>query len=122
MPDDALHQNGEAPEMITERWGKVKARPLAVAGSDMRASRPERVRLRLDVPQWLREETIRVAGAEDTSISQLASFLLAYALVLYEHGDPDLLAQLQMARSLSRSLRWGHDLDVADLAERFPGR
>jgi len=119
MPDDALRQNGEAPEDITKKWGKAEAKPLTVADSGKAKPETRRVRLRLDVPGWLRAETIHAASAEDTSISQLAAFLLAYSLALYEDGDRELLDQLQAAKSLSQSLRWGHDLDVADLAQRI---
>lgn len=78
---------------------------------------PARVRLRLDVPQWLRDATIAAAGAEDTSISQLAGFLLAYGLRLYHDGDPDLRALLAASKSTSRSLKWGRNVDLGALRD-----
>ena len=76
-----------------------------------------RVRLRLDVPGWLREAVIEMAGAEDVSISQLAAFVLAYGVRLYQRGDPDLGALLANNKGVSRSLKWGHQVDLGELQD-----
>jgi hypothetical protein len=115
-----LEQGGKNPSDTVRDWQVQQAKKLEPArhGQD----EPERVRLRLDVPAWLREKTIRVADAEDTSISQIGAFLLAYALQLYEHRDPTLIELLQNSKTFARSLQWGHAIDLTDLTEQCSER
>ena len=118
MPRDALEEDGAAPGETVATWQQEQTKKLAPP----EPPEPERVRLRLDVPQWLRDAAIASAEAEDTSISQLAAFLLAYGLALYQDGDPDLAELLQASKTLSRNIRWGHGIDLAALADRLSGR
>lgn len=77
----------------------------------------DRVRLRLDVPDWLKTALEGDAGELKVSVSQLGAFLLAYALRLYQDGDPELLALLERSKHSITSLRWAFGIDLADLAE-----
>ena len=76
----------------------------------------ERVRLRLDAPAWLKAEIEKEAKSRQMSISNLAGFLLAYALTLYRDGDPELLAALEAATTEITSLRWSYAVVLDDLA------
>jgi hypothetical protein len=77
----------------------------------------ERVRLRLDVPQWLKDGIEGESKELRVSMSQLSAFFLAYALKLYRDGDPALLELMADAKTQIASLRWAFGLDLADLAD-----
>lgn len=75
----------------------------------------ERVRLRVDVPAWLKASIEAESKSARISMSQLGAFLLAYALKAYKAGDPDLVAMLEGAKYDITHLRWSHGLDLSDL-------
>ena len=77
----------------------------------------ERVRLRLDVPSWLKDAIEREAGELQVSMSNLSAFFLAYGLKLYRDGDPVLLDLLEASKTEITSLRWKYGLVLDDLAE-----
>ena len=77
----------------------------------------DRVRLRLDVPAWLKETIEQEADGQRVSMSQFSGFLLAYALKLYLEGDGELVALLDNAKTPITSLRWAYGLELADLEE-----
>ena len=76
-----------------------------------------RVRLRLDVPGWLRSEVEHEANDQDMSISQFSSFLLAYALWRFRETDPAMLELLESSKTRIASLRWQFAVDLAEVAE-----
>jgi hypothetical protein len=116
LEKNPLEQGNENPSDTVRDWQAQQTRKLEPAKPAH--DEPKRVRLRLDVPAWLREKTIRVSDAEDTSISQIGAFLLAYALQLYEDRDPALIELLQNLKTFARSLQWGHAIDLTDLTEQ----
>ena len=77
----------------------------------------ERVRVRLDVPQWLKDVLGRAAAQQDTSMNQIGAFLLAYAISLYAGQDAALLEALDNAKTTIRSMTHEHGFDLSDLAE-----
>jgi hypothetical protein len=76
----------------------------------------ERVRVKYDLPQWLKERVESGAEAEHTSASQFAAFLLSWAIRQYEALDEPNGAELQQlldeARRPSRALRFDWDLEI----------
>ena len=75
----------------------------------------ERVRVRLDVPAWLKDALEAESKGTRISMSQLGAFLLAYAFKAYKAGDPDLVGMLEGAKYDIVHLRWSHGLDLSDL-------
>lgn len=76
---------------------------------------PPRMRLKIDVPPWLKEQLEQVAHSNqvDTSTSQLCAFLLAAAITQLERS-PRLLQQLKAGQRPTRSLRFSFDLDIPE--------
>jgi len=73
----------------------------------------KRVCLRVDLPgSWLKELLARAAAEEDVSLSHMAAFLIGWALVERERGNPELAAAMEENRGVYRSLNAGHRLDV----------
>lgn len=77
-----------------------------------------RVRLRLDVPDWLKGEIEDAAGAEAVSWSQFGAFLLAAGLERWQAGDPELRARFEGAKHEVASLRWRFGIDLTDFETR----
>lgn len=77
----------------------------------------KRVRVRLDVPEWLKSTLEQAAQENDTSMSQLGAFLLAWALQVYHDQDGDLLATLERCKTSVRAMNWGHGFELSDFAE-----
>lgn len=75
----------------------------------------KRVRLRLDIPEWLKDLVEQEAKNVDTSMSQLSAFFLAYALKLYRDGDPNLVESLKNSKTAIRAMNFGHGIDLSDL-------
>jgi hypothetical protein len=76
----------------------------------------ERVRVKYDLPQWLKERVESGAEAEHTSASQFAAFLLSWAIRQYEAIDEPNGAELQEllegARQPSRAMRFSWNLEI----------
>jgi len=119
MARNALEQGNEAAGETVKGWQEQATKPEEKKLEPPKSKEPDRVRLHFDVPGWVREGVIAAAKAEDTSISQIGAFLLAYALQLYRDGDRELIELLQGSKTLARSLQWGRGIDLADLADRF---
>lgn len=71
-----------------------------------------RVRVRLDVPQTIKETLATAAADEQTSTSQLGAFLLAWSLTLYLDGNKELKTLLQASTYFSRSPRVPISIDL----------
>ena len=100
-----------ADPAVTE-WQQTAARNRAALTRKQRQDR-ERVRVRYDVPPWLKEAVEQVAAELDTSISQAGAFLLAWALDAYRRGDGELLSALEGAKEANhRSPRFVYDLRI----------
>jgi hypothetical protein len=78
----------------------------------------KRIRIRLDVPAWLKAALAADAADAGTSANQLGAFLLAWVLREYRR-DPCLQEAVRDAKRLSRNLRVSWDLEVPDKLEDF---
>ena len=76
-----------------------------------------RVRLRVDVPTWLKDAIEEEADGQRVSMSQLSAFFLAYALRLYCDGDTAILELLEKSKTQITSLRWAFGIELSDLEE-----
>jgi hypothetical protein len=83
------------------------------------SANPPRVSLRLDCPQWLRLATGNLADELDTSISQIADWLIAYALVQYRAGDPAARELLDLCHYPGHALRFGSVMDLDEMHDRL---
>jgi hypothetical protein len=74
---------------------------------------PPRPRVKYDLPLWIKEQIEDTAHSQaiDTSASQLAAYLLAYALHQLRIR-PDLTTRLLQARSPARSLKFSANLNI----------
>ena len=79
----------------------------------------ERVRVRVDVPDWLKRDLTNIAKEQGTSVSQIGAFGLAWWLSLYEQNDPDLLDVLGTSLKPSRSIKVENDVDLGTVIERL---
>jgi len=76
-----------------------------------------RVRVRVDVPSWLKAALAAVASAEDTSTSQAGAFLLAWGLYMYA-TTPELREAILSAKRVSRTPKTLWDLKIPEEIEK----
>jgi len=99
-------------------WGDQAARNLAARTKKQKRD-AERVRVRVDVHLWLKEALAAVAKTEDTSTSQLASFLLAWGLYMYA-TTPELRQAITDAKRVSRTPKTLWNLEIPEeIANHF---
>jgi len=79
----------------------------------------DRVRVRLDVPGWLKGRLGELADEYGTSASQLGAFALAWWLLEHERGDEDLQEVLASSLELSRALRISRDVSLEEIVEQL---
>lgn len=97
-------------------WQQSAATNRAALTKKQRKDR-ERIRVKYDMPPELKERIETAAASERTSSSQLAAFLLLWAMDQYEDRDSATGAALREmvfdAKEVSRSLRfeWNLNLD-----------
>lgn len=72
-----------------------------------------RVRLKLDIPAWLKDALAAAAAEQDTSMNQLASYFLACSLMLL-HTRDEIQAALNDAKRPSQALRINFDVVIPD--------
>ncbi len=96
-------------------WQQTAARNMAALTKKQRRDR-QRVRIRYDVPPWLKTAVEAVARELDTSDSQAGAFFLAWGLAAYRRGDPELLEALENAKEANhRSPRFVYDLRIEEI-------
>lgn len=73
-----------------------------------------RVRVKYDLPPALKEAIEAAARAPevDTSASQFAAFLLAWAMKAYQDADTTLQEAVSNARGTARTLRFSNNLEI----------
>jgi hypothetical protein len=71
-----------------------------------------RVRLRPDVDPAVKTAVELAAAEYQTSVSQMANFLLAYAATLYYQNDPRLLDELDQCLVNARAIHHTYDVDL----------
>jgi len=96
-------------------WQRSAATNRAALTKKQRKDR-ERVRVKYDVPAELKQRIEDAAASERTSSSQLAAFLLQWAMEQYEDQDSATGAALREmvfdAKEMSRSLRFEWNLNM----------
>jgi hypothetical protein len=93
-------------------FGRPAVQNRAAASSRQRAE-AERERLKIDLPASVKETLAAKAKSLDTSQSQLAGWLIAYALDR-AGADPELAAMLEGARVSARSLNFRWNLEIPE--------
>jgi hypothetical protein len=97
-------------------WQRTAATNAAALTKKQRKDR-QRIRVKYDMPPALKERIVQAAKEEGTSASQLAAFLLTWAMDRWEDPDHPVGVELRElvdeAKFPSRSLRieWNLDLD-----------
>jgi hypothetical protein len=104
---------GKGVDPAVARWQeKAHTNPAALTAKQKRDR--ARTRARYDVPQIIKESV--EAAAEDpdidTSASQFAAFLLAFALVEYYRGNETIQRMLYEGLTITRSMNFSRDLDI----------
>jgi len=77
-----------------------------------------RTRVRLDVPPVVKAAVEREAANRSTGESQIASFLLAWALAELRSGNPALRALLEASTLGARTLRFQYVLEIPPEIEK----
>ena len=83
-------------------------RKLSTAQKKERARQQARVRMTFDVPEWLRDEVLRVAEVEDTSASSMCAYLIAVGLRELHKG------KIRLPKTGSDSPRFGFLVEVTE--------
>ena len=79
----------------------------------------ERVRVRVDVPDWLKARLTEIAKENGTSVTQVSAWALAWWVMLYERSDPQLHEALAASYTISRSIKVNVDLSLDRVIERL---
>jgi len=79
----------------------------------------DRVRIRIDVPGWLKEAMAELADRYGTSATQLGAFALAWWLLEHERGNEDLHQVLQGSLELSRALRIARNVSLEEIVQQL---
>jgi len=93
-------------------WQKQAATNTAALTKKQRADRV-RVRVKYDLDQKLKDVIEAEAKKADTSASQMAAFLLSYAVYQLKH-DPSIRAAISESTSPSSTMRFGFNLDAPE--------
>jgi len=79
----------------------------------------DRVRVRLDVPEWVKGRLGELANEYGTSATQLGAFALAWWLLEHERGNEDLREVLASSLEVSRALRIARDVSLEEIVEQL---
>jgi len=96
-----------------QRWQETAAPNVAAMTAKQRKDR-ERVRVKYDFAPDLKAAIETAAKAEDTSASQLAAFLLAWAMKEYHAGNTEIGAAIRAARTMARTPHFAYNIDAPD--------
>lgn len=111
VESDAPAGDGARVDSAVVAWSKDAARNKGVLSRKQKADQA-RVRVKYDLPPELKQEIEQAAREEKTSASQLAAFLLAWAMREYAGGSEELREALADAARPSRALRFERDLEL----------
>jgi len=98
---------------------RKRAVPNRAAGTWRQRYDADRVRVRVDVPEWVKEALAELADEYGTSATQLGAFALAWWLLEHERGNEDLRAVLASSLELSRALRVSRDVSLEEIVEQL---
>ena len=103
----------------TKDWLDSAAENTAALTKQQRKDRG-RVRLRVECERypWLKEAIEEAAFENNTSASQMAAFLMAWALRLYHRRDVELVDALLENKEPARTLRFDRNVNIPRAVER----
>lgn len=108
---------GQVVDPAVADWQERAALNAASLTAKQRKDR-ERVVAKYDLPDWLKSQVEAEALEEETSASQLAAFLIAWALRDLRQKDKQIVDALFEAKRPSRSLRFGSLVEIPREVER----
>ncbi len=112
MVDKLTRVGGMRIDPGVAEWQRGAATNVAALSHKQRCDR-ERVRVKTDLPIEVKEKLAKRAVEHDTSESQLAAFLLAWAL--HELDEDDALQQaLEQSKRSARALRFRWNLEIPE--------
>ena len=109
--------SSENPEVNPAVLDWVKSStPSTPTVTNKRRKDQARVRVKYDMPEELKRAIEEEAALEgiDTSASQFAAFLLAWAMKEYRAGNAEIHETIKNSLTLARSLRFTSNLDIPD--------
>jgi len=98
---------------------RKRAVPNRAAGTWRQRYDADRVRVRVDVPEWVKGRLGELADEYGTSATQLGAFALAWWLLEHERGNEDLREVLANSLELSRALRISRDVSLEEIVEQL---
>jgi len=113
MTTRAKRQGGLQIDPAVAQWQEEAAQNLAALSKKQRRDR-DRVRVKYDILPEMKAAIEAEAKQIDTSASQLAAFLLAWALKEYAAGNPDLRQSLRDAKMTARTLKFSYNLAIPE--------
>lgn len=113
MTTKAKRQGGLQIDPAVAKWQEEAVENLAALSKKQRRDR-ERVRVKYDILPEMKLAIETEAKLVDTSASQLAAFLLAWALKEYAAGNSDLRQAVRDARMAARTLKFSYNLTIPE--------
>jgi len=98
-------------------WQRTAAENTAALTKKQRKERA-RMTAKYDMPRWLKMAVEEAAIECETSASQMAAFLIAWALRLYRRRDVELVDAIWTNRSQARTLRFESNLRIPGQVEQ----
>jgi hypothetical protein len=117
--EKARRRGGVNVDPKVGEWQNGAATNLAALTAKQRKDR-ERVRVKYDLPPELKADIEAEAKGWGTSASQLAAFLLAWAMKEYHARNDGLRQAVREARTPAKALRFTHDLEIPDEWGKVP--
>lgn len=111
MAAKRVRKGGIGIDPATAAWQETAAPNLAAMSAKQRKDR-ERVRVKYDLDPALKAAIETAGRAEGTSASQLAAFLLAWAMKEYHAGNAELRSALDAGKADARTPRVAYNLDT----------
>jgi len=104
-------KGGVGIDPAVAQWQAEAATNLAALTAKQRKDR-QRVRVKYDLDPAQKAAVETAARTEETSASQLAAFLLAFALREYHAGNAELRSALDAGKTPSRTPHFARNLDA----------
>ena len=109
-------KGGARLDPSTAAWLDNAAKNLATR-TKKQLYEAQRVRVRLDVPDWLKDRYTKLAEDHNTSVNQLGTFALAWWLLLHDREDWSLLEVFESSFEDSRSIKVDVDVSLERVIE-----
>lgn len=111
MTKKRQRQGGLRADPEVEQWLATAADNPSALTRKQKLDR-QRIRVRYDVPAWLKAAVSKIARDQTTSDSQAGALLLAYAVKQYFGNDTELVDAFFSNRSPSNTLRFDTDIAI----------